>query len=290
MRIYTYNIEIRSPILAGSCRQGLILETDHGWGEAAPLPQFSLETLQEAFESIGSPKMTPSAEFALCSANKTFPSSFPSIPVCALVSTMAEATAAVESGFRVLKIKVKDAPIEDSLLFIRRIQSWPVQLRIDANRAWTLPQAMHLFHSLDPKGIEYIEEPTQNPLDLFALPPFPIALDETLRENDFERFLKLAHLRALVIKPTLLGSKLHPIVAWGQAHQKQLVFSSSFESAIGLLHIAHLQALYDPESAAGIDTHRAFLHNFLPFPTERGRLRTDLLPPLDRTWLCDPVF
>lgn len=290
VNIYAYRIPIRSPVLPFSVRKGLIVETAHGWGEASPLPGFSHETLFEAFESFRTQDLTASAAFALRCAAQPFPVSFPSIVVSALVTSLTEAVRAVEDGFRTLKIKVKDYRVEDALRLIGCLQKLPVRLRIDANRRWNLSEALHFFRSLDPAQIEYIEEPVQNPADLASLPPLPVALDETLLENNCERFLSLPHLQALILKPTLLGSGLDRLIGFAKTHHKKIVFSSSFESAVGLLHIAHLQSRHDPETAAGVDTHRSFMQNFLPIKIENGRLQPNLLPPLDRTWLDDPVF
>jgi hypothetical protein len=47
MHIYSYKIAIASPILPFSQRRGLIFETENGWGEAAPLPGRSRETIED---------------------------------------------------------------------------------------------------------------------------------------------------------------------------------------------------------------------------------------------------
>jgi O-succinylbenzoate synthase len=152
------------------------------------------------------------------------------------------------------------------------------------NRRWDIDDALFFFQHLDPTGIEYIEEPTRNPAHLSRLTNLPIALDESL--FDIRNItIGQPNISALILKPTLLGRRLDPLIEWGQKHQKKLIFSSSFESAIGLLHIAHLQAQYSPECAAGLDTHRFFKNNFFPMSIENGMLCNELLPELDRTWL-----
>ncbi|MBF8262614.1 MAG: o-succinylbenzoate synthase [Parachlamydiales bacterium] len=290
MHIYTFSIPLRSSILPFATREGLIVETSDGWGEASPLPGFSPETLMEAFQSFQTGSLTPSAAFALRCAHQPFPLSFPRLPVCALVTSWPEALQAVQDGYQTIKIKVKHYRIEDAIRLVRQLQELSVRLRIDANRCWNPSQAHVFFKSINTTHIEYIEEPVQNPMDLFSLPAMPIALDETLLEKDFERYLQLPHLNALILKPTMLGSRLDSLIAFGQKQGKKIVFSSSFESAVGLLHIAHLQSLYNPKIAVGLDTYRALLHHFLPITIENGMLKSDRLPPLDRTWLADPVF
>ncbi len=65
-KLYSYALKTNSakwPI-----RKGLLLEWDGGWGEIAPLPGFSSETLEEAREEILS--LLPH----LASANPRLPS------------------------------------------------------------------------------------------------------------------------------------------------------------------------------------------------------------------------
>ncbi len=268
MQLYTYNIPLHPSPLPLSERFGLILEsTSGGLGEAAPLPGFG-GTLKEALE------------FGFRCARVPFPPAWPRIPLSALVSNLEEAKLALSRGFRTLKVKVKQHSPESALDLVRALQSPKVCLRIDVNRRWTLPEALWFFTALDPAGIEYIEEPLDEPKHLAELPPHPIALDETLLEKEADALVLLPNVRALVLKPTLLGNRLDH---WLEPRGKRLVFSSSFESAIGLLHIAHLQARFAPDSAVGLDTHRSFTANFLPFPTENGMLSDQPNPPIDRS-------
>jgi o-succinylbenzoate synthase len=284
MRIYSYNIPLHPSPLPLSVRQGLIVQTETGWGEIAPLPGWSAESLLESIASL--PKNpAPSAFFGCKSALLPFPASFPPIPLCALVSDFSAAKEAVSSGFRTLKIKIKNLSPLDALKWISSIRSPSVQLRIDINRSWPLKDALYFLQALDPDGIEYIEEPVPCPASLLELTRLPIALDETLLAFDAEKWIALPNISALVLKPTLLGARLSTLIAAGRKLGKKLIFSSSFESAIALLHIAHLQMRHAPENAAGIDTHRFFKANFLPFPVKNGFLCPDPLPPVDRTWL-----
>jgi o-succinylbenzoate synthase len=278
MRIYTYNIPISTQILTISSRQGIVFETEQGFGEAAPLPGRSRETIYDLIAA------SPSIDFALNCAHRPFPRSFPSIPLCALATNRHEAESALNRGFQTLKIKVGNHSVCDALDLVSRIQRYPVRLRIDVNRRWGFDEAMQFFNRLDLINIEYIEEPTHDLHRWSQLPPIPIALDETLQQAK-KAWIHLPNVHALILKPTLLGRRLDGLIQFGKKYGKKLVFSSSFESAIGLLHIAHLQATFSPQNAVGLDTHRFFRFNFLPMPVQNGMLSDHPLPPLDRTWL-----
>lgn len=266
MRCYTYNIPLHPSLFRLSERRGVILETEEGWGEAAPLDQGV-----DAFV------------FALRQAKQPFPKTYPNILVNALVSTLEEAEWARQSGFQTIKYKVRGLSPEIAAKTVAALQTMNVPLRIDANRTWNVEEATRFLSRLDPEGIEYIEEPVDDPARLHELPPFPFALDETLLESN----APWGSASAFVLKPTLLGDRLQHWIDLGKREGKTLTFSSSFESAIGLVHIAKLQEIHSPETPAGLDTHRSFKHNFLPFPIERGRLQPLSIPPVDRSWLTN---
>ncbi len=253
-------------------RQGIILETEKGWGEAAPLTGFSKDPLD-------------SLVFALRSCLEPFPTHYPKIRLNALASTPKEAEQALKLGFQTLKYKVKGLSPETAAKNISHLQSMNARLRIDANRFWSVEEAKRFLDRLDPKGIEYIEEPIADPEKLSELPPFPFALDETLLEPNREPLALLPQICAFVLKPTLLGQRLDSWIALAKAHGKTLTFSSSFESAIGLVQIARLQEVHAPETAAGLDTYRSFKENFLPFPIAEGALLPQPIPLIDRSWL-----
>ncbi|MFQ5934740.1 MAG: mandelate racemase/muconate lactonizing enzyme family protein, partial [Dehalococcoidia bacterium] len=117
-----------------------------------------------------------------------------SVPVNAVIATTSPeraselAARAVAQGFKTLKLKVGGRPIsrdEAALKAVRAAVGREVTLRLDANRAWGVEEAMvnlRLLSAFDP---EYIEEPIASP-DLSSLTqirrysPIPIAADESL--------------------------------------------------------------------------------------------------------------
>ncbi len=114
---------------------------------------------------------------------------------------------------------------------------------------------MSFARAIGSSQIEYIEEPTREPKDferLLELSGVPYALDETLRETtDLHRFPQAA---ALIVKPTLQGGR--DTIARLAADSRPLVFSSAFESGVGLYNIARAAALFAPQVPVGLDTFR----------------------------------
>jgi O-succinylbenzoate synthase len=264
MQFFPYEIPLLPSHLFLAVRRGEIIQTELGFGEVAPLPGTSRDA---------------ALHFGLSCARIPFPTAFPRIKLCGLVSTLEEAHQATAKGIQVLKVKVGLLTPSQARIFVTQIQrECGVYLRIDVNRKWDLYEARQFLDGVDLTKIEYIEEPLKDPRDLSSLCPAPLALDESLQNPSLWEHPDVT---TFVLKPTMLGEKLIPLLSF----KKKLIFSSSFESAIGLLHIAHLQARFAPEHAVGLDTFKYFMGNFLPIQIVQGTLSDHPLPPIDRRWL-----
>lgn len=83
----------------------------------------------------------------------------PSLQLCE------QAKQLVSRGVRALKVKVgrRSSPVEDAeaLLALRQAIGPGVVLRADANRAWSLQQALQFGHRVHGAHLQYVEEPTK---------------------------------------------------------------------------------------------------------------------------------
>lgn len=266
--VYRYRLPYRPPF---SLREGLLLHCVHsrgeGWGEIAPLPGRSRETLHEAQEQLLHilstkqlpPKLLPSVSFGLSSALHVW-SQTPTVPVAALLAGTAEeigakADEAHAQGFRSVKVKVNDMSIKELLPSL----AGRFALRIDANRAFSFQEALALC---DQCPIEYIEEPTYE-IDRLEHFPFPYALDETLLEKAVPQ-----NCHAIVYKPTVLGWPMPNI-------PNRWILSSACETGVGIVHVARLAAMLAPGVACGLDTYRFLEQDVLRTPLDfsSGALR-----------------
>ena len=131
-----------------------------------------------------------------------------------------------------------------------------VRFRVDGNRQWTVDQTLNIMKELPQGFIEYMEEPLINCEDYEALwsrAPVPIALDETLLEPGGRELAESQNVVAFVLKPTLLGGE-EDVAVWNErSHRlnKKLIWSSCFESGVGLWNLARLATGSVP---AGLDT------------------------------------
>ena len=104
----------------------------------------------------------------------------------------------------------------------------------------------------------------------------PVALDESLLKLTPEALAPLPNLKAIVLKPTLLGFERS--MQFGRKATSMgitPVVSSAFETSLGLTALVELAAcLNTTDVAVGLDTLEWFAKDLLarPLQIERGRL------------------
>lgn len=265
MKAYRFRIPLTKPLpLKGEThvvREGVLLERNGRWSEASPLPGFSEESIEDVIAALrGEKSNPPSLRFALLALETPIESQL-SVPWnYLLIGNREEVFAGVEtckqSKCRAAKLKVGRGELEPDIELVREVRerlSADVQLRLDANQAWTLDQAISFAKSTADIDLEYIEEPLRDPHqleELYSETGLKYALDETLlQENRLDAW---PNATALICKPTILGGKeaVERLAATG----KPVVFSAAFESGVGIARIVQLAAEYSPQIAAGLDT------------------------------------
>lgn len=265
----------------------LFLESDEGlpgWSECAPLPGEVMPPdplwwhrelvgldLARARDWLGRPDLSPAARCALDVALADLmarqaglplarwlvPGADLAVPCNAAVGALGESTLeralkAVDEGFALLKLKVGLMGVAQELARLRElVNALPsgVQLRLDANRAWSEGQARRFIAGLEGWPIEMLEEPLASPdLELLGAmqrkTAIPLALDESLPGLGMERVMASRAVRRLILKPMQLGG-LHACVEWArQAEEKGMacVVTTTLDSAAGTLAAAHLAA------------------------------------------------
>ncbi|EKS1845707.1 o-succinylbenzoate synthase [Cronobacter muytjensii] len=266
-------------------RDGLLVRLSddgrEGWGEIAPLPGFSEETLDTAQSATcdwlvawerGNAPPPPdiaSVAFGLSCAQAELDGALPQAanyhvaPLCTGDPDELFARLAGQRGDKVAKVKVGlYEAVRDGMVVNLLLEGIPdLRLRLDANRAWTPLKARQFARYVNPayrSRIEFIEEPCKTRADSRAFAAetgIAIAWDESLREGDFT-FAAGPGLRAVVIKPTLTGSlqKVQQQVAQAHALGLTAVISSSIESSFGLTQLARIAAWLTPKTIPGLDT------------------------------------
>lgn len=259
-----------------SAREGLYITLSDqslvGTGEAAPLPGFSWESLEDIEKQLSrmsdllSTKSLPSAEavlkgelrflnaapalqFGLESAvlnaqSYHFPQAIP-VKVNALLSGPTKTLTPVvqkklSEGYTCFKLKVGGRQIQEEIIRIHHVLALlppSCTLRLDANRQWDLASAITIGKAIIHPQLDYIEEPLNAPekLDRFYQETgLPIAWDESVLTlpHDWEPGIGL---KACILKPTLLGlSKSLALANQCIDYGILPVISSCFESRVGL--------------------------------------------------------
>ncbi|XTZ39660.1 o-succinylbenzoate synthase [Salmonella enterica] len=252
-----------------------------GWGEISPLPGFSRESLADAQQvaidwllawkggtTLPLPEM-PSAAFGLSCALAELQDQLPqrgdyrTAMLCTGDPDELFAALAALPGEKVAKVKVGlYEAVRDGMVVNLLLESVPdLQLRLDANRAWTPLKAQQFAKYVQPQyrsRIAFLEEPCKTreaSLDFAHTTGITIAWDESLREDDFH-FVAEEGVGAVVIKPTLTGSlhKVQQQIVAAQALGLTAVISSAIESSLGLTQLARIAAWLTPGTIPGLDT------------------------------------
>lgn len=274
-----YHLPFRSPLRTAhglwSAREGILLRLEArdgavSYGEAAPIPWFGTETVdevEEACRKLGEvvddtlldtvPGKLGCLRSAFASARTELaePRDMTSRQVASLLPAGKAALDLIESqaevGFRVFKWKVGAANAMDELGLLDDIcAKLPdgARLRLDANGAWDRRTAERWLERCAERPVEYVEQPCfadasqgtalQNKTEdlLMGLAndyPTPLALDESLiRLGDITRWIDAGWSGFYVLKPSLLENAQAAQVKLAKAHAK-VVFSSALETAIG---------------------------------------------------------
>lgn len=196
----------------------------------------------------------------------------PLIDVCALASNTD--TAAAAAG--VIKVKVgSSSPEEEGRSIAALLSASPaVRVRADANRAWSTRQSTAFVHAFcdaggDADRFDFLEEPLRDSSDLvdFAADcPLRIALDETVLDAGpaFDPS-SWSGIRDFVLKPSLFGGLTDTLRLADRVQRGggRVIFSSAFESGLGLSTLAWLAGVVDGP-AAGFGTARYVLNDDVP--------------------------
>jgi O-succinylbenzoate synthase len=265
-RAYLYRLPLRD----GGSREGILLRQGNRWGDAAPLPGWSRETLEEVKASLqGSEDFVPAS--LRCAREALAEDWVPlrkEVPLNALLDgsagqILAGAVRAYREGCRCLKIKtsrIDSAQLVDLVGDITRETEGLCKLRLDPNRSWAFEETLRIAESLREFPIEYFEEPlaeTHRLSELIARSACPIALDETLREISPADLSQFQGVAALVLKPTLIGGFEHcrQFALEGERLGMTSVVSAAYESGVGIHALSRFAASLPRISAVGLDTY-----------------------------------
>lgn len=285
-----------------------------GWGECSPVPRLSLDDRPELAATLDAVchqlnrgaavadldlSDWPGVAFALETAlldlanggrQQFFDTAFTrgeaALPIHGLIwmdqppGLLQQVDAKIREGFRVIKMKVGALDFETECQVLaeirRRYPAGDVELRLDANGAFTPENALDRLNRLAQYDIRFLEQPIKPGqweilADLCRRSPIPIALDEELisQRTEAGRRALLDRVRPghIVLKPTLLGG-LAAAESWISLAKERGIgwwINSALESNVGLNVLAQWTSAQGDGRVHGLGTGRLFTNN-IPGP------------------------
>lgn len=270
----------------------------HAVGECAPLPDLTGGDITSAVRmGIESLQMQLDAGGSTALFDTAFSRGEQGIPINGLIwmGTYEVMRSRLEEklrqGFHCIKLKIGAINFEDELSLIRRIRCdfspEDIELRVDANGAFSPADAMEKLKRLSDFHLHSIEQPIrqgqwQEMARLCEKTPLPIALDEELIGiEDTEtksRLLSTIKPQYIILKPTLHGG-FSGADEWIRLAEERSIpwwATSALESNVGLNAIAHWCARHQ-ERIFGSDY--VSQHGYpIPQGLGTGQLFTDNIP------------
>lgn len=261
-------------------REALLIDGPAGWGEFAPFLEYGAEEsaawlragLEAAFVGFPAPRRP------LVEVNATVPA----VPAAAVAEVLAR-----YPGCRVVKVKVAEQgqTLADDVARVQAVRDTVpgAVIRVDANRGWTVDQALEAARALGP--LDYMEQPCDSVEELADLRRLlmrsgmfvRVAADESIRRSDDPyRVADLMAADVAVVKVAPLGGvrRVLQLAADLRARHMDVTVASALDTAVGmnagLAAVAALPVIADddamdvPPAAAGLATGSLFVEDVAP--------------------------
>ncbi|WP_372918460.1 o-succinylbenzoate synthase [Salegentibacter sp.] len=194
----------------------------------------------------------------------------------------------IEAGFDCIKMKIGAIDFEtelDLLKYIRReFTSEEIELRVDANGAFSTADALEKLKQLSEFNLHSIEQPIkqgqrEQMAELCRKTPLPIALDEELigafEIDEKEKILDQIRPQYLIFKPSLIGG-FKGTQQWIDLAEKYNTgwwVTSALESNVGLNAIAQWTYTKNTKMPQGLGTGSLYTNNFeSPLEVKQGQI------------------
>ena len=175
-----------------------------------------------------------------------------------------EAAGAVAAGFRCVKVKVGVGDDEQRLAAVRAAVGPEVAIRVDANGAWTVPQAVESLAALGESGVELCEEPVHGLDGIAAVSAaardsavngvrVAIAIDESARDPSW-RAARVCD--AVCLKVARCGG-ISGVVRDAAAARRAgyaVYLASTLDGPLGIAAALHAAAVVSPDRHCGLAT------------------------------------
>ncbi|WP_299392748.1 o-succinylbenzoate synthase [uncultured Gelidibacter sp.] len=200
-------------------------------------------------------------------------------------------TSKIDAGFNCIKLKIGAIDFQTELDLLKSIRTHfsakDIELRVDANGAFTPEDALEKLKRLSDYDLHSIEQPikqgqVEEMAKLCDITPLDIALDEELigvfDVTDKQDLLQTIKPQYIILKPTLVGG-IKGSNEWIEAANANNIgnwITSALESNIGLNAIAQWTYTLQNAMPQGLGTGSLFTNNFeSPLVVKNGGLEYD---------------
>lgn len=190
-------------------------------------------------------------------------------------SAAAQASDARAAGFMCVKAKAGLGDDAGRLAAVRAVLGPDVALRLDANGAWSVEEAIASLRVLTPVGVELCEEPVhgleQTRAVAAAVPEVAVALDETASGAGA---LNDRVCQAVCLKIAACGGITGLLEAARQARAVgyEVYLGSTLEGPLGIAAALHAAAALRPDRPCGLATLGLFAGREDPWPPHHGHI------------------
>ncbi|MEN7548582.1 o-succinylbenzoate synthase [Rapidithrix thailandica] len=198
----------------------------------------------------------------------------------------------IKQGYHCIKLKIGGIAFEQECELLAHIRQQyakeQIELRVDANGAFSPKDAMAKLEKLASFDLHSIEQPIRQGqykemARLCAESPLPIALDEELIGargfTDKIQLLEKIQPQYIILKPSLLGG-LRASEEWVEVCKSLEIgwwITSALEANIGLNAICQFTANYEVNMPQGLGTGQLYHNNIdSPLTVAEGSIRYDL--------------
>jgi L-alanine-DL-glutamate epimerase-like enolase superfamily enzyme len=185
-----------------------------------------------------------------------------------------EAAVARAAGFGAVKVKVGVGDDAGRLAATRAASGREMRIRIDANGAWSVDEALAALRVLEPVGIECCEEPVHGLAEIeqvAAASAVPVSLDESATEPGA---LDRRRCAAVCLKIAGCGgiSGLLRDAQRARASGYELYIASTLDGPLGIAAGLHAAAALSLQRPSGLATLALFADREDPLPPSCGTI------------------
>jgi L-Ala-D/L-Glu epimerase len=192
------------------------------------------------------------------------------------------AAQAARAGYSCVKLKVGIGDDAGRVAAVRAAAGPEMELRLDANGAWEVDEAVATIDALAPAGLELVEEPVHGieaMREVRERVAVRVAMDETASEPGS---LTAAVADAVCLKISRCGgiSGLLAQAALVRATGADVYLASTYDGPLGIAAAVHCAAALRPTGACGLGTLELFADEVSVLPVRGGRIDVPDVPGL----------